>query len=303
MATTTTQTGQNYRVSCGKAGDLSTITRTFVHTSDGLGGSPTTMEEAYRAWPRRPKLARLYLAANWGEFIMANLTFQKVENTPQYSWIVTETFSSRHGETCMAKVTRTAGTRNRQVFRQGATLPANALTGGAFPPTSAELITTGTKVDMRGTPLNVLGPQITFVVETMYESRYLHSISGNAWPNYEYNAATYMLKRNSVSFMGLGAGSVVFLGMDENEVDDLWRICAYRFVWDKFRHLEQRVYPEVNGKPLVADSSTFPTGDSMMHASKVYWYQPYPDTADLYDLFTQCVKDELVTPSPALLSV
>lgn len=301
MATTTTQLGQNFRFSCGKAGDLSTITRTFMHTSDGLGGSPTTMEAAYNAWPRKPKLFRVTLATNWGEFVLSNLTFQKVEGTGTYAWTVTETFTSRHGETCMAKVTRTAGTRNIQWFRRGASLPANMLTGGAFPPTSAELITTGTKVDMRGTPLNALGPQINFVVETMYEARYLKASTSKPWPDYELKAANFMLKRNSVGFMGLPAGSVVFVGMDENEVDDLWRIASYRFIWDLYGHLEQRVYPEVNGKALVADTSTFPTGDTMMHASKVYWYQPYPNTADLYDLFTQCVKDELITPSPELL--
>lgn len=300
MATSLNILSQQHRVAYGKAGDLSTCTRTWMYESDGLGGSPTNLSDAYAAYPRKPKKDRLRIAAAWGEFVLASVTMQQVEGTGLYRWIVTETYTSRHGETCMAKVTRTAGSRNLQVFREGASLPT-LTTGGAFPPTSAELITTGTKVDMRGTPITRQLPQMTIVVETMYEARYLKSLSGTAWPDYEYNAATFALKRNSVNFMGLPAGTVLFMGMDENEVEDLWRICAYRFLYDQRAHLEQRVYPEVNGKPLVADSTTWPTGDPMMNASKVYWYQPYPGTVDLYGLFSQCVKDELVTPSPELI--
>lgn len=291
----------NMRLSYSRPGELSTYTNAYMFQSDGLNGSPINESGVYAFW-QKPKMARQGVSQTWGEFILTNLTIQRMPGTGLYRWLVTETWTTRHGETCMAKVTRTAGVRNVQMFRRGATMPSNMLTGGAFPPTSAELISTGTKVDMRGTPLNYAIPQSTIVIETMYEARKLKADTTDPWPAYEAIASNYRLNRNSVSFMGLNPGCVLFLGMDENEVDDLWRICAYRFVTDAWAHLEQRVYPEVNGKPLVADTSTWPTGDPMMNASKVYWYQPYPNTADFYNMFTQCVKDELITPSPALIA-
>jgi len=263
------------------------------------GSTGTTSADLYNYWTqvlfRCPKTFRWTADTQLYSYVLAAVEITPVPDAA-YKWIVRETFTTRDGCTCLAKVTRSAGARIVDRFRV-VTVPTST-TIGAFPPTSSEMIA-GTPIDMRGTPQKYPVVTQNIVVETMYEAAYVKSNTSLAWPDYQSIATSAQFKRNSASFLGWNAGQVVFMGMDESPVDDLWRMCTWRFVADNWYHLEQRAAPEANGKVLVADTSTWADGTVMMHASKVLWYQPYPSTFDFMTLFDTCVQNELSNPKPA----
>ena len=154
-----------------KPGEASTNVNVYLLESS----TSATASDASNYWRitlgRCPKTFRIGVGSEWLTWVLASLEITPVVDAVS-KWIVKETFTSRDGCTCLAKVSRSAGVRIVDQFRR-ATVPTST-TVGAFPPTTAEAIA-GTKVDMRGTPFKYQVHTQNIVVETMYEAAALKS--------------------------------------------------------------------------------------------------------------------------------
>lgn len=283
-------------LSASMPGEISTFQQVGIFRSDGLGGSPADSWGVYFASEvPRPKAARLTTGTAWQKsFVCINTVVKQLPEDGK-TWIVTITWATRQNyDACAMKPTRSAGARLVDRWRDGAPPAAGAAT---WPPTAGDEVS-GTKLDVRGTPQRIAVPQQTVIVETFFDATFLRQASGVAWPNYQSINATYAFKRNSAAYLGWDAGKLLFLGCDETGVHDIWRTLTWRFLADEWFHLEQRPRLEANGKVLCADSSTWPDGSTMFHASKVAWYQPYPGTADFREMFDSCTKAQIDNPTP-----
>ena len=137
-------------------------------------------------------------------------------------------------------------------FRVGAALPSSL----SFP---ADEDIAGTSVDMGGSPISVQATQAT--VETTFN---VESV-----PNFAalFNATG---TRNSGTFLGFSAGSLLYLGPTIDRVGANLYQRRDSFVFDSFFHCRQIVGEvDLDGRAVL---------DEYQRAAKVYWRQPFPNT-------------------------
>jgi hypothetical protein len=186
------------------------------------------------------------------------------------------------------RITRSTSARTAAGYRSGDIWSGVASDGTvAFPPTSA---IGGVKVDSNGVPLQWKISQQTIVVEHLWDrtkNRAADAMSGAASspdPPSEWTSV-YANARNNATFLGWPAGYVTYQGWTANQSPDEWLVVSHRFLADDWQHLEQRPAPTPAGTKLLDTGPTW-VGIATASAKTVVWYQPYPTTANLSNLFT-----------------
>ena len=134
----------------------------------------------------------------------------------------------------------------------GASIPSNGSQGGD----DGSLITDGTIVHKGGRPVTVPVCITTIAIsETFFGSVY-----------YLNNTNTKAGRRNSGSFYGFDAGSVLFSGMSvQRQTETSWDV-TYNFAWDEWSHMRQ--VPNRN-----SDGEIEPNEDETLD---IFFKQPFP---------------------------
>lgn len=240
---------------------------------------------------------------NIGMMVCKSLDWQKLPGSST-AWNVTVTWGTyanwlspdgTEGEDTepFTRVTRSASMRMMQVYRTGVTPPAPA--SYVWPP-SVDI--GGTRVDINGQP-SVLGiPQMAFTVEWMYDRSSQEGSGGAPAPEPPAELVDWIGIRNQSPFLGYPAGSVVVVGANASPLDDQWYMMHFSFLFDWWHHHEQRSAPNVGGLNwLQTQASTF-IGASFKQATKVGWWQPYPDILDINDMFPPDVLSAITSLEP-----
>jgi hypothetical protein len=93
-------------------------------------------------------------------------------------------------------------------------------------------------------------------------------------------------------------GYVVCTGLSLSPVNNQTYIAQARFLFDWLGHYEQRAAPNSGGANFLTQVSNF-IGVPVMQASKVGWFQPFPQTDNLVKMFPNAVYQSLTTALPA----
>lgn len=146
------------------------------------------------------------------------------------------------------------------VWRAGSTLE---LQGGNPSPT---LDISGTKIDSGGEPMSVGVRKANITILNIRNG----SLDTSAiWSN--------LGKRNSVSFEGFDAGTLLFTGARLNPAGRNRYEFQFNFVYDQFMHMKQRPLREQDGKIRL---------NTDKQAAFVSFYQPFPGTDSFSSLVT-----------------
>lgn len=197
--------------------------------------------------------------------------------TEKFPWSATDGWGAEY-----VKQTRVIGSRTVAMYRQksgGSFFPSNG--DVTFPP-STDL--GGTKVDINGNPRRYQVAQQQVVVENIRDRTKTDSQTVSADdPDWATILTTFINKRNSTSFLGWAAGSVLCTGITATLDSEVWRISA-TFLFDDWYHLEQVPVAYPNGAPILAVGATV-AGEAQQQSNKVVWFQPYPDKAEFANLY------------------
>jgi hypothetical protein len=143
---------------------------------------------------------------------------------------------------------------------------------------------------MNGQPLSVKVSQQSIQVDILWDrtrDRSTDAVSGAADspdPPSEWSSI-YVNTRNNATFLGWPTGYVTYLGWTANESPDETLVISHRFLADDWQHLEQRVAPNIGGKPLLAAGPTLVTIPTQS-AANVYWYQPFVELTNFNNLLS-----------------
>jgi hypothetical protein len=74
----------------------------------------------------------------------------------------------------------------------------------------------------------------------------------------------------------------------------------FKFLFDWMSFFEQRPAPNTGGASFLAAAASTFLGVPYNQASKIAWYQPYPDLEDLKLMFPEAVYDAFLTALPAV---
>lgn len=186
-------------------------------------------------------------------------------------------------------LTRSTAQRTVPMYRSGSAIYTGVPANGTmpFPPTAW---VGGTSVDMNGQPLSVKVSQQSIQVDILWDrtrDRSTDAVSGAADspdPPSEWSSI-YVNTRNNATFLGWPTGYVTYLGWTANESPDETLVISHRFLADDWQHLEQRVAPNIGGKPLLAAGPTLVTIPTQS-AANVYWYQPFVSLTNFNNLLS-----------------
>jgi hypothetical protein len=223
-------------------------------------------------------------------FICRSIDASPVPQTPR-AWHLRVKWSCRYPQSAERpyfNLTRSTAQRTVPMYRSGSifsSVPANGTM--PFPPTAW---IGGTSVDMNGQPLTVKVSQQSIQVDILWDrtrDRSTDAMSGAADspdPPSEWSSV-YVNTRNNATFLGWPTGYVTYLGWTANESPDETLVISHRFLADDWQHLEQRVAPNIGGKPLLAAGPTLVTLPTQSCAN-VYWYQPFVSLTNFNNLFS-----------------
>ena len=223
-------------------------------------------------------------------FICRSIDATPVPQSPR-AWQIRVKWSCRYPMLATRpyfNLTRSTAQRSVAMYRSGLIftgVPANGTM--PFPPTAWM---GGTSVDMNGQPLAVKVSQQSIQVDILWDrtrDRSTDAMSGAADspdPPSEWSSV-YVNTRNNATFLGWPIGYVTYLGWTANESPDETLVTSHRFLADDWQHLEQRVAPNIGGKPLLAAGPTLVTLPTQSCAN-VYWYQPFVSLTNFDNLFS-----------------
>ena len=224
-------------------------------------------------------------------FICRSIDASPVPQTPR-AWHLRVKWSCRYpqnAERPYFNLTRSTAQRTVPMYRSGSAIFTGVPANGTmpFPPTAW---IGGTSVDMNGQPLAVKVSQQSIQVDILWDrtrDRSTDAMSGAADspdPPSEWSSV-YVNTRNNATFLGWPTGYVTYLGWTANESPDETLVISHRFLADDWQHLEQRVAPNIGGKPLLASGPTLVTLPTQSCAN-VYWYQPFVSLTSFNNLFS-----------------
>jgi len=190
------------------------------------------------------------------------------------------------------RVTRVGSMRIASIFRTGITPPVPA--SYVWPPTSAGSDIGGTKVDINGVPSPLAIPQMQITVEWLYDRTNTDSNDGAEPDN---SLFAWLGVRNDADFLGFSPGYVLCTGANASPVNDQWYMMQFTYVVDYWAHYEQKSAPNVGGLNFLAAAGNF-LGVPFKQSTKVAWWQPYTDLADLNDMFPADVLAAITTANP-----
>jgi len=227
----------------------------------------------------------------FASFIARSVDISPVPQTPR-AWIIKVTWGSRFwnaNNRPYFNITRSTSQRTVGMYRSGDSIFTGVAANGTmpFPPTAW---ITGTAVDMNGQPLAVKVSQQSIQVDFLWDrtkdkaSNVMSGAANSPDPPSEWSSV-YVNTRNQSTFLGWPAGYVTYLGWTANESPDETLVISHRFLADDWQHLEQRVAPNLGGKPLLAAGPTLVTIPTQSCAY-VYWYQPYVAVTQFDNLFS-----------------
>jgi hypothetical protein len=223
-------------------------------------------------------------------FICRSIDASPVPQTPR-AWHLRVKWSCRYPQSAERpyfNLTRSTAQRTVPMYRSGSifsSVPANGTM--PYPPTAW---IGGTSVDMYGQPLSVKVSQQSIQVDILWDrtrDRSTDAMSGAADspdPPSEWSSV-YVNTRNNATFLGWPTGYVTYLGWTANESPDETLVISHRFLADDWQHLEQRVAPNIGGKPNLAAGPTLVTVQTQSSAY-VYWYQPFVSLTNFNNLFS-----------------
>jgi hypothetical protein len=142
--------------------------------------------------------------------------------------------------------------------------PANAAT---------TQITGGTQIDLEGVPLSRLKYTSELVINET-----IQNVSG--LPTIIANMRTARGRRNNASWEGFARGTVVYTGGQIRRAGVSLFTVTHRFIEDSEYHLIQT--PERDGSGRIPTSEI----NGGKRARKVFWRQPFPNTADFTAIST-----------------
>ena len=199
--------------------------------------------------------------------------------TEKFPWSTTDTWGAEY-----VKQTRVIGSRTVAMYRQKA--------GGAFFPSVGDVAWPatadmgGTKVDINGNPRRYQVSQQQVIVENIRDRTKTDSQTNTADdPDWATILTTFINRRNSTTFLGWTAGSVLCTGITATLDSEVWRVSA-TFLFDDWYHLEQVPVSYPNGLPILAVGATV-AGVAQQQCNTVVWFQPYPDKVDFNTLYQQ----------------
>jgi hypothetical protein len=310
------RSGPSFRInSPGKDLELTEIySVTWIPASDAdvtppADGAIFASASASTLSVRVPKVQERYIgsgAANCDanyQFLVCESVDWKPNQQVAHSWTATATFTS-HMEFIYSdataepkpwtRITRTSNARNAPTFRVNVQVPGTYM----WPPTTD---IGGTKVDIQGQPVTRLIPQIQIVTEFKYDRTWTASpTTGDIQPEPHAEFFGWLGLRNSTKFLEMDPGFVLCNGISFSPVNDQVYIAQFRFLFDWMAFYEQRSAPNTGGANYVAPSSINFIGAPFLQATKVGWFQPYPETGDLTKMFPPAVYAAFLVALPAV---
>jgi hypothetical protein len=247
--------------------------------------------------------------ATMKNFICRSIDASPVPQSPR-AWMLRVKYSSRYPMNATRpyfNLTRSTSQRTVPMYRSSDAIFTGVPDNGTmpFPPTA---FIGGTSVDMNGQALAVKVSQQSIQVDFLWDrtrDRASDAMSGAASspdPPSEWSSV-YVNTRNNATFLGWPTGYVTYLGWTANESPDETLVISHRFLADDWQHLEQRVAPNVGGKPLLMTGPTL-VNIPTQSAAKVYWYQPFVALEDFDNLFSwrPNLLNAIKTPLPAYIA-
>lgn len=214
-----------------------------------------------------------------------------------HTWLVTVRYSTRgtyrDGAGEFVAVTRSSQVRNADMFRKGASLPADGtVTWGAG---SSDI--GATKVDLNGNPRQYEVPQQLISLE-YYHDRTLPSGTPNAEPAWSTYSALVGV-RNDATFLGCPKGTLLYRGFQSAPVDNYYRL-SHTFLYDAWFHLQQVPAPNPTGVPILTPGTSM-AGQTILQVDKVLWYQRYDSFGNFSSFATAQQLQELTSPVPVAI--
>lgn len=299
---------QSYRI--GKPGEDFTLTEIFHVTwipadgTDAYPGDGSILASASNTaitGTRVPKVQERYAGCDANlSFLVCESVDWRVNPEARHSWTVTANWASRMEFAYQSlpepwtRITRVGGLRQMQRWRKGVTIPSIA--GYVWPPTTD---IGGTRVDIHGQPGIGQIPQMAITVEFRYDRTWTLGPDDEIAPEPSPLFAAWMGTRNSEPFLGYDPGFILCTGISASPINDQGYLMQYRFLFDWLGHYEQRSAPSTNGANFLAAAASNFIGVPYLQASKIGWYQPFPETEDLTLMFPPDVYDALLTALPA----
>jgi hypothetical protein len=181
------------------------------------------------------------------------------------------------------------------IWRRDANIPAEPYT---FPPATAGGDIGGVKVDIQGQPANRFVQQMQIICEFHYDRTFTLGPTGAISPEPGPYFSGWLGTRNSVAFLGYDPGQILCNGISVSPVNDQIYIMQFKFLFDWMSFFEQRPAPNTGGAPFLVAAATQFLGVPYNQASKISWYQPYPDLDDLKLMFPTAVYNAFLTALP-----
>jgi len=187
--------------------------------------------------------------------------------------------------------------RQMPIWRVDAAIPAEPYT---FPPSGSGGDIGGTKVDVQGQPANRFVQQMQIICEFHYDRTFTLGPTGAISPEPGPYFSGWLGTRNSVSFLGYDAGQILCNGISISPVNDQIYIMQFKFLFDWMSFFEQRPAPNTGGASFLAAAASTFLAVPYNQASKIAWYQPYPDRNNLKLMFPEAVYNAFLTALPAV---
>jgi hypothetical protein len=298
---------QSYRI--GKPGEDFTLTEVFhvtwipsssVDAYPGDGSILASASNTAITGTRVPKVQERYAGCDANlSFLVCESVDWRVNPEAMYSWTVTAHWATRMEFAYQdlpepwTRITRVGQLRQMQVWRRGTDIPDFGTY--VWPPT-ADI--GGTKVDIHGQPSIRQVPQMSIICEFRYDRTWTLGPDDEIQAEPSPLFANWLGTRNTEEFLGYDPGFVLCTGISASPINDQGYLMQYRFLFDWLGHYEQRSAPATNGANFLAAAATNFIGVPFLQASKIGWYQPFPDEEDLKLMFPPDVYAALLTALP-----
>jgi hypothetical protein len=253
-----------------------------------------------------PKVQQRYIGCDANaSFLVCESVDWRVMPGALKTWMVTANWSSlmefQYNSEAIpepwTRITRTSSMRQMPIWRVDAAIPAEPYT---FPPTASGGDIGGTKVDIQGQPANRFVQQMQIICEFHYDRTFTLGPDDEIAPEPGPYFSGWLGTRNSEEFLGYEAGQILCNGISVSPVNDQIYIMQFKFLFDWMSFFEQRPAPNTGGASFLAAAASTFLGVPYNQASKIAWYQPYPDREDLKLMFPEAVYNAFLTALPAV---
>jgi len=264
--------------------------------NDVYPGDPVILSDTNMPKPsRRPPAALHANDASLKELVCRSVSMTPMRERP-YTWRVNATYSdpelidANMGR--MVRVTRSAGTRQMEVYRTWTTLPTDGVP--SYPPSDMS----GTKLDWNGNPRQREVAQQTIQLEILWDRTTVGSTTATEPPFSTFISAQG--KRNTDVLFGFPKGSLLYRGCQATLENEWWRL-IHVWVFDNLYHLVQLPVPNATGAPILTPGITI-AGQQILQVSAVGWFQPYSDFVDFSTVIGADWYNEISKARPAKLA-